>query len=135
EGKLEAEALSYQMQRGAKAKVEAKAKHVEGQMALITAEGAASGAMAASRQQEQELLRLEILKELANNPHVKVVTSLENNSGLAPENSLVAQMAQQGMEAFRMKLAEMTSSSVAKLEMGKVFSGGLVRPVPLQMKM
>lgn len=133
EEELQQKALAWEIERGAQAKVEAKKIVTEGQMAIIQAEGGASSAFAAARQQEQDLLQLEVLKKLADNPNLFIVTTLENNSGLAPDNSLVAQVAQQGMEAVRMKLAEMTSNSVAKLEMGKVMSGGLVRPVPQQM--
>mmetsp|Transcript_23878 Transcript_23878/g.48614 ORF Transcript_23878/g.48614 Transcript_23878/m.48614 type:complete len:472 (-) Transcript_23878:166-1581(-) len=129
-GKLEAEAEAYESQKRASAKMEASAKTSLGRTTLAEAEGAAEEAFAARRAQEQELARLAILARLADNQHIKVVTTLENNTGLAPDNSLVAQIAQQGMEAFRMKLGEMTSTSIGKLDMGKVYSGGLVRPVP-----
>jgi len=131
-GKLEAEAEAYEAQKRAGAKVEASAKVALGKKALAEAEGAAASAFQARRAQEQELLRLEVLERLAANGNIRIASSLENNTGLAPGNSLVAQVAQQGMEAFRMKLAEMTSSSVQKLEMGKVVSGGLLRPLPQQ---
>jgi len=101
-----------------------------GKKALAEAEGAAASAFAPRRAQEQELERLKILDKLAHNSNIKIVTSLENNSGLAPDNSLVAQVVQQSMEAFRMKMAEMTSNSVTKLDMSTVVSGGLVRPMP-----
>jgi len=130
---LEKRAIAWEIERAAQAKVEAKKIVTEGSLAIIRAEGEASSAFAAARQQEQDLLQLQVLRKLSQNPNMSIVTTLENNSGLAPDNSLVAQVAQQGMEAFRMKLAEMTSNSVAKLEMGKVVSGGLVRPVPQNM--
>mmetsp|Transcript_32096 Transcript_32096/g.92238 ORF Transcript_32096/g.92238 Transcript_32096/m.92238 type:complete len:472 (+) Transcript_32096:61-1476(+) len=133
-GKLEAEVEAYEKQRRAAAKMEASATIAEGKKAIALAEGEATEAFQARRAQEQELTRLAILEKLASNRDIKVVTSLENNTGLAPNNSLVAQIAQQGMEAFRMKLAEMTSNSVTKLEVGKVVSGGLIRPLP-QMQM
>uniref|UniRef100_A0A7S0AT63 Band 7 domain-containing protein n=1 Tax=Pyrodinium bahamense TaxID=73915 RepID=A0A7S0AT63_9DINO len=133
-GKLEAEAEAYEKQRRAKAKMESSATIALGKKALAEAEGEATTAFAARREQEQEMARLKILEKLADNSGIRIVTSMENNTGLAPDNSLVAQIAQQGMEAFRMKLAEMTSNSVKKLEIGKVISAGLVRPVP-QMQM
>mmetsp|Transcript_133758 Transcript_133758/g.427650 ORF Transcript_133758/g.427650 Transcript_133758/m.427650 type:complete len:474 (-) Transcript_133758:359-1780(-) len=130
EGKLEAEATAYEMQKSANAKMEASAKICEGKLAMATVEGEASEAFAARRQQDEELARLMILEFLGTNPNMKLVSSLENNTGLAPGNSLVSQIAQQGMEALRMKLAEATSISATRLDMGKVISGGLVRPVP-----
>lgn len=129
-GKLEAEAEAYSAGKRAHASVEASAKIAMGTKGVAEAEGAAATAFAARRAQEQELKRLEIIERLTTNSKIKIVTSLENNSGLAPDNSLVSQIAQQGMEAFRMKLAEMTANSVQRLEMGKVMSGGLLRPVP-----
>merc|ERR1712008_461170 len=129
-GKLEAEAEAYERQKRSQASSEAASKISMGKKAVAEAEGAAVSAFAARRAQEQELARLKILETLAHNSNIKIVTSLENNSGLAPDNLLVAQLVQQGMEAFRMKMAEMTSNSVAKLDMGTVVSGGLVRPMP-----
>uniref|UniRef100_A0A7S4QQA7 Band 7 domain-containing protein n=1 Tax=Alexandrium monilatum TaxID=311494 RepID=A0A7S4QQA7_9DINO len=129
-GKLEAEAEGYEQQKRAAAKMEASAIVALGKKAIAEAEGEAAQALLARRAQEQELARLLILEKLADNKHTQIVSSLENNTGLAPNNSLVAQIAQQGMEAFRMKLAEMTSNSVQKLEFGKAVSGGLVRPLP-----
>merc|ERR1719512_676543 len=111
---------------------EAAQRVSEGRRAQAAAEGAAASAFAARRAQEQEMQKLAILEKLSSNQNISVVTTLENNSGLAPNNSLVAQITQQGMEAFRMKLAEMTSSSATSLGMGKGMAGGLVRPVPQQ---
>lgn len=133
-GKLEAEAEAYEKQRRAAAKMESSATVAEGKKAIAVAEGQATEAFSARRAQQQELTRLDILAKLADNRHIAIVTSMENNTGLAPNNSLVSQVAQQGMEAFRMKLAEMTSNSVNKLEIGKVVSGGLIRPLPQTMK-
>merc|ERR1712117_339705 len=130
EGKLEAAAFAYERQKRSQANSEAVSKISLGKKALAEAEGASASAFAARRAQERELARLKILETLAHNSNVKIVTSLENNSGLAPDNSLVAQVVQQGMEAFRMKMAEMTSNSVGKLDMGTVVAGGLVRPMP-----
>lgn len=131
-GKLEAEANAYERQKRATGRMESVSLIAEGKKALATAEGDAADAFAARRAQERELKRLDILDKLGDNQGVKLVTSLENNTGLAPDNSLVTQIAQQGMEAFRMKLAEMTSDSAKKLDYGKVTQAGLVRPVPQQ---
>lgn len=133
-GKLEAEAEAYEKQRRATSKMEASATIAQGKRAIAEAEGAATEALAARRAQEQELARLRIIEKLSSNKNIQIATTLENNTGLAPNNSLVAQVAQQGMEAFRMKLAAVTASSVQAMDMGKMVSGGLVRPLP-QMKM
>jgi len=131
--KLEAEAEAYEAQKRASARMQASEKLAVGKKAVAEAEGASAVPFAARRQQEQEMARLNIIEKLALNPNIKIATSLENNMGLAPDNSLVSQVTQQGLEAFRMKLAEMTAGSVTKLDMKKEFQGGLVRPVPQQM--
>jgi len=132
--KLEAEAEAYEKQKKAAARMEASRKIALGKTSVAEAEGNATEAFRARRQQDQDMARLDILEKIALNSNIKIATSLENNMGLAPDNSLVSQVAQQGMEAFRMRLAEMTASSVGKLDMGKKFTGGLVRPIPQQMK-
>jgi len=134
-GKLEAEAEAYEAQKKAAARMEASQKIAVGKKAVAEAEGEAVQSFQARRQQEQEMARLEILSKLTSNKNIHIATSLENNMGLAPDNSLVSQVAQQGIEAFRMKLAEMTANSVTSLGMGKKMAGGLVRPVPQQMTM
>lgn len=130
---LEAEAEAFEAKRKAAARMEASQKIAIGKKAVAEAEGEAATAFAARRHQEQEMARMDILDKLATNKKIQIATSLENNMGLAPDNSLVSQVAQQGLEAFRMKLAEMTASSVTQLQMGKTLAGGLVRPVPQQM--
>jgi regulator of protease activity HflC (stomatin/prohibitin superfamily) len=134
-GRLEVEAHAYEAVKRSGARVEAAKKIAIGKKAIAEAEGEAVQAFAARRQQEQEMARLQILDKLAGNSKIAISTSLENNMGLAPDNSLVSQVAQQGIEAFRMKLAQMTASSVEQLGMGKKLAGGLVRPVPQQMTM
>mmetsp|Transcript_3461 Transcript_3461/g.6785 ORF Transcript_3461/g.6785 Transcript_3461/m.6785 type:complete len:480 (-) Transcript_3461:100-1539(-) len=138
-GKLEAEAEAYEKQKKASARMEAAQKIAQGKKTVAEAEGAATTAFAQRRAQEQELARLDILARLAKNQSIQIATSRENNMGLAPDNSLVTQVAQQGLEALRMKLADLTSGSAAKLNFGggdmkMELAGGLVRPVP-QMKM
>jgi regulator of protease activity HflC (stomatin/prohibitin superfamily) len=134
-GKLQAEADAYEIQKRALARMEAVEKVAEGKKAIAEAEGDAIEAFKLRRHQEAELARLDIVEKLANNRNIQIASSQENNTGLAPDNSLVAQVAQQGLEAVRMKLAEMTAASAAKLDMGKSLQGGLVRPVPQQQKM
>lgn len=131
-GKLEAEIQLYQVTKKAMAKMEALEKISEGKKAIAEAEGDAAVPFAARRAMEQEQARLYVLEKLAENKGLKIASTEENNTGLAPDNSLVAQVAQQGLEAFRMKLAEMTSKSAASLSMGTNIAGGLVRPVPQQ---
>jgi len=128
-GKLDAEARAYEMTRQATGKMEASAKTSEGKLVLAQAEGNAIEAFAPRRAQEQEMRRLDVLERMAENPAISVVTSLENSMGLAPNNSLVTQVAQQGMEAVRMKLAEVTSASAKKVGMGETVAGGVVRPL------
>lgn len=135
-GKLEAEAEAYEKQKKASARMEAAQKIAQGKKILAEAEGNASVAFEKRRAQEQELARLAILEKLANNNTIQIATSRENNMGLAPDNSLVTQVAQQGLEALRMKLADLTATSSAKLNVGQEIkmelAGGLVRPVPQQ---
>lgn len=131
-GKLESQAIAYERQQGARGRKEASEKVAQGKKAIAMEEGNAAEAFSARRRQEMELAKLDILEQLASNPKIQISTSLENNMGLAPDNSLVTQIAQQGMEAFRMRLAEMTKSSVNKLDMKTALAGGLVRPVPQQ---
>lgn len=128
-GKLDAEARAYEMTRQATGKMEASAKTSEGKLVLAQAEGNAIEAFGPRRAQEQEIRRYDILERMAENNAINVVTSLENSMGLAPNNSLVTQVAQQGMEAIRMKLAEVTSASAKKVDMGQTVCGGVVRPL------
>lgn len=134
-GTTEANALAHERQQYSKGQMEATAKLAEGKKEVAKAEGAGTYAFSARRALEQELARLEILENLAKNKGIKVATTRENDTGLAPDNSVVTQIAQQGLEAVRTRFAEFTSGSVGRLQMGKTISGGLVRPVPQQMTM
>lgn len=126
---LSAKAEMFESKQRAKAKEEAAEKINEGKKKLAQAEGAAAGVVAARRAQEQEMLKLDILESISANNNIKVITSLENNTGLAPDNSLVTQIVQQGMEAFRMKLADVTTSASGHVQMSTSSQGGVVRPV------
>mmetsp|Transcript_51741 Transcript_51741/g.123144 ORF Transcript_51741/g.123144 Transcript_51741/m.123144 type:complete len:472 (-) Transcript_51741:363-1778(-) len=129
---LEAKTEMYVRERKSKSKMEGAAKACEGKKALAEAEGASASAFAARRAYEQEMKRLDVLESLTKCKDLTIITSHENNMGLAKNNSLVTQVAQQGLEAFRMKLAEVTKTSVQKLNMDTRLSGGLVRAVPQQ---
>ncbi|CAK0795065.1 unnamed protein product [Prorocentrum cordatum] len=135
EGKIEAQAEAYESSKRATGKMNASEKTAQGKKELAKAEGTASSAFQARRAQEQEMLRLGVVERIADNPDVRVVSSLENNLGLAPDNSLVTQIAQQGMEAIRTRLAEWTSGSASRLNMSSVAMGGVHRPVPQQQVM
>jgi len=135
EGKIEAQAEAYESSKRATGKMKASEKTAQGKKELAKAEGTASSAFQARRAQEQEMLRLGVVERIADNPDVRVVSSLENNLGLAPDNSLVTQIAQQGMEAIRTRLAEWTSGSASRLNMSSVAMGGVHRPVPQQQVM
>jgi len=125
---LKAETDRYGKTKVANAKLNVVGKISEGRRAIAESEGAAASGLEARRNQDAELVRLNILDNLAKNSKIHIATSAENNMGLAPDNSLVTQVAHQGLEAVRSKLAEMTTGSISKLHAGKKVSGGLVRP-------
>lgn len=129
-GKLEADATAFESANVSKATQEGAQKISEGRKELASSEGAATKGLSAKREQEQEMKKLDILSKITENESINIVTSLENNSGLAPGNSLVTQATQQGLEAFRMKLAELTRNATQNLGMQDRISGGLVRPIP-----
>jgi len=118
-GRLEAEAQAYQKQKQADAKVAVAKMLANGKRALGEAEGIASKAFEAKRQHQADMARLQILEKLVQNDGIKVATSEENHMGLAEENQVVTQVAQQGLEALRAKLAEITATSLSKLESTK----------------
>lgn len=118
-GRLDAEAQAYQKQKQADAKIAVAEKMAKGKKALGEAEGAASQAFAARRAHEAELCRLNILEKLVNNEGIQIATTQENSVGMSQENAVVTQVAQQGLEALRAKLAEITATSLSKLEQTK----------------
>lgn len=118
-GRLEAEAQAYSKQKQADAKVAVAKMLANGKTALGEAEGMASQAFVARRQHQADMARLQILEKLVHNDGIKVATSEENHMGLSEENQVVTQVAQQGLEALRAKLAEITATSLAKLETTK----------------
>mmetsp|Transcript_58489 Transcript_58489/g.152051 ORF Transcript_58489/g.152051 Transcript_58489/m.152051 type:complete len:484 (-) Transcript_58489:130-1581(-) len=135
EGKIEANAEAYEASKRSTGKKMASEKTAQGKKELAKAEGGASYAFQARRAQEQEMLRLGVIERVADNDRVQVVTTMENSLGLAPGNSLVTQITQQGMEAVRTRLAEWTTGSAGRLDMGSASMGGVLRPMPKQQVM
>jgi regulator of protease activity HflC (stomatin/prohibitin superfamily) len=115
-GALEAESESYVKQKAAEAEIQVAEKLANGKRALGDAEGSAAQAFAAKRMQEAELGRLNILDQLITNPELQIATSQENSLGLNNDNAAVASVTQQGLEALRAKLAEITTNSISKLQ-------------------
>jgi len=118
-GRLSAEAEAYAKQKQADAKVAVAEKLANGKKALGEAEGEAASAFVARRKHEADLSRLDILEKLISNKGVQIATSQENHLTLSEENKVVTQVAQQGLEALRAKLAEITATSLSKLEQSK----------------
>jgi len=118
-GKLDAEAQAYQKQKQADARVAVAEKMAKGKRALGEAEGEAASAFVARRKHEAEMSRLGILEKLISNTGIQIAGSQENHLSLSAENKVVTQVAQQGLEALRAKLAEITVTSLAKLEQAK----------------
>lgn len=115
-GKLDTEAARYLKQKQAEIHVEVAKKISEGQKKLGEAEGVASEAFSALRSHEADMSRLKILEQLVRNEQVKIASSQENTVNISEDNKAVTQVAQQGLEALRAKLAEITATSLAKLE-------------------
>merc|ERR1712008_20860 len=82
----------------------------------IGAEGEASAAFAARRANDSELRRLDILEQMVLKNDRKIATSQENTVSMSHDNAVVTQVAQQGLEAMRAKLAEVTATSLSKLQ-------------------
>mmetsp|Transcript_43100 Transcript_43100/g.99838 ORF Transcript_43100/g.99838 Transcript_43100/m.99838 type:complete len:459 (-) Transcript_43100:78-1454(-) len=113
-GRILAEAEAFAKKQETDARIEVAAKLANGKRALGEAEGVASAAFAARRANEAELKRMDILEQVVSRGS-KIATSQENTMGLSYDNSVVTQVAQQGLEALRAKLAEVTTMSLAKL--------------------
>jgi len=96
--------------------VEDARKLASGHKSLAAAEGEASAAFAARRAHEAELKRLEILQHLTQREGAQIHTSQENTVGMSADNAAVTQVAQQGLEALRAKLAEVTATSLARIQ-------------------
>jgi regulator of protease activity HflC (stomatin/prohibitin superfamily) len=112
--KISVEATAYSKKKEIHA-TETYAENIaRGKTALGEAEGVASAAFAARRKHEAELKRLEILDKLVGK-NMTIATSQENTAGLSADNAAVTQVGQQGLEALRAKLAEITATSLSKI--------------------
>jgi len=114
-GKIGAEADAFSKQKDTGAKIEVAKKLANGKKALGEAEGVASAAFAARRANESELKRLDILEQMVLKSDRRIATSQENTVGMSHDNAVVTQVAQQGLEAMRAKLAEVTTTSLSKI--------------------
>jgi len=115
-GKIAAEADAFAKQKDTSSKIEVAKKHANGKKALGEAEGEASAAFAARRAQDSELKRLDILEQMVLKNERKIATSQENTVSMSHDNAVVTQVAQQGLEAMRAKLAEVTTTSLFKIQ-------------------
>lgn len=96
--------------------VEDAKKMASGNKALAEAEGLASAAFVARRANEAEMKRLDILQKVTQKEGTKIATSQENTVRMNADNQAVTQVAHQGLEALRAMLAEVTATSLQKLE-------------------
>lgn len=116
-GRVKAEADAFVKNKKTEASITVAGMLANGKQALGEAEGDAASAFASRRAFEAELKRLEILEQLiAQGTGKKIATSQENTVGLNQDNAVVTQVAQQGLEALRAKLAEITAASLAHLQ-------------------
>merc|ERR1719330_1055835 len=99
--------------------VEDAKKMASGNKALAEAEGVASAAFAARRAHEAEMKRLDILQDVTQKEGTKIATSQENTVAMSADNEAVTQVAHQGLEALRAKLAEVTATSLQKIEQAR----------------
>lgn len=115
-GRLDAESQAYKKKKETDAMFETAQRLASGKTALGEAEGSASEAFAARRAHEAEMKRLDVLEQLVMKQDVMIATTQENTMSLNPDNQVVTQVAQQGLEALRAKFAEITATSVSKLQ-------------------
>eukprot|EP00933_Yihiella_yeosuensis_P044091 TRINITY_DN3914_c1_g1_i1.p1 TRINITY_DN3914_c1_g1~~TRINITY_DN3914_c1_g1_i1.p1 ORF type:complete len:466 (-),score=98.02 TRINITY_DN3914_c1_g1_i1:72-1469(-) len=111
------EAQAYAKQKQTQAAITTASCESTGKQALGEAEGEAAVAFQAKRAFEGEGKRLDILQKLVSRGNrSKIATSQENTVSLSEENAAVTQVAAQGLEALRAKLAEITVTSLSKME-------------------
>ncbi|CAE8645511.1 unnamed protein product, partial [Polarella glacialis] len=111
------EAGAFAKQKETEASITAATCMANGKSAMGMAEGEAASAFVAKRAYEADLKRLEILKHIVvRGTESRIATSQENTVSLNPENAAVTAVVTQGLEALRAKLAEITVTSLAKLE-------------------
>jgi len=118
-GRMEAQTQAYEKQKEAEAQVEMAKRLAQGKKAQGEAEGFASAAFAAQRSHEASQRRLDILEKIVQKDDVQIATSQENTVSMNQDNAVVTQVAQQGLEALRAKLAEVTAKSLESLEKSK----------------
>jgi len=115
--KILAEADVYEKKKMTEAQVKASQCQANGKRAMGEAEGEAASAFQAKRAFEADQQRLQILSEVVKRGMVcKIAGSQENTVGLSADNAAVTQVVSQGLEALRAKLADITVTSLAKLE-------------------
>lgn len=114
--RIRAEATSYAAQQMTDSNIEVAQKLARGKEALGEAEGSASDALAVKRAYDEEQMRLNILQQVLMKSGMKIATSQENTVSFNSDNETVTQVAQQGLEALRAKLAEITATSLTKLQ-------------------
>lgn len=117
--KIRNDADAFSASKHTERNVEDAKKMASGNKALAAAEGEASAAFAARRAHEAEMKRLDILQHVTQKSGTKIATSQENTMGLSADNEAVTQVAHQGLEALRAKLAEVTATSLQKLEQAR----------------
>jgi len=117
--RLRVDAEAFHKKKQVEASIEYASKIANGNKALGEAEGEAAVAFQAKRAFEAEMKRLDILQTLVTKHNMTIATSSENTAGMNPDNAVVTQVGQQGLEALRAKLAEVTASALSKLEVHK----------------
>lgn len=117
--KIRNESDAFSAQKNTDASIEEAQRKANGLKALAEAEGETSAAFAARRAHEAEMKRMDILAEVTRRGGSRIATSQENTVGLSADNQAVTQVAQQGLEALRAKLAEVTATSLQKLEQAR----------------
>ena len=91
-------------------------KMSSGNKVLADTEGEASVAFAARREHEAVMKRLDILQNMIQKSGTKIDTSQENTTGMSADNEAVTQFAHPDLEVLQEKLAEVTATSLQKLE-------------------
>jgi len=114
--KVRNEADAYAANLDANRTVEDAKRQAKGHTALAAAEGEASAAFAARRAHEAEMKRLDILQNVTQKEGAKIYTSQENTMAISADAQAVTAVAQQGLEALRAKLAEVTATSLKRIE-------------------
>ncbi len=111
--KIRNEATIFDKTKRAEADLEVAKMVAEGKDLLASAQGKGKEGFSALRKHELGMERLNVLENLVTkNPGLQVHSSTENLMGLVPENNLLNQAVFQGLETFKLKCAEIASTSV-----------------------